>query len=338
MKKRFKLIFASILLIGILATVSTYFIFFHVAFVRDKAIVVKAYPGDNLSGVFDTISNQHHLPYIKFAKLLAKLKSTELKIGYYRFEKGTTINAFLNRLNSGFETPVSITIPKFRKDFEFIAKKLSDRLLIDSTELIEAYHDTSFWNAQHIALEQRQAFFIRNTYEVYWTVSGNELMRRMISEFHKYFKQKQQFPEPLTSPVEVAILASIINEETTQPKDQDTVASLYLNRLQKGMRLEADPTVRFANGDFSVRRILTKDLGVKSPYNTYKVSGLPVGPICNPSPSAIEAVLKNVSSPYIFMCASLENPGYHKFSRTLREHNNYSRRYRRELNRRRIYR
>jgi UPF0755 protein len=181
--------------------------------------------------------------------------------------------------------------------------------------------------------------FIPNTYEFYWTTSATEFAERMKTEYDRFWDttRKQKAEEIEMSPVEVTTLASIVQAETTKTEELPRVAGLYINRLQRGIPLQADPTVKFAVGDFTLKRILNKHLEIDSPYNTYKHAGLPPGPINFPEISAIDAVLNYEDHNYLYMVAKPDFSGFHNFSTTLAEHNRNANRYRAALNERQIW-
>ena len=181
--------------------------------------------------------------------------------------------------------------------------------------------------------------FIPNTYEVYWDTNIDSFLKRMQKEYKAFWNEdrKAKAQKIGLSPTEVSTLASIVEEEATYSDEYPIVAGLYLNRLKKGMRLEADPTVKFAVGDFGLRRILFKHLETESPYNTYKNTGLPPGPIRVPSIKAIDGTLSPAQHNYLFMCAKEDLSGRHNFSTTLAEHSRNATKYQRALNERGIY-
>jgi UPF0755 protein len=181
--------------------------------------------------------------------------------------------------------------------------------------------------------------FIPNTYEFYWNTSADKFIERMYVEY-KHFWSKSRLNKAQKiklTPEQVIILASIVEEETIKDDEKPTVAGVYLNRLHKNIRLQADPTVRFAVGDFEIKRILNKHLKIDSPYNTYKYAGLPPGPICIPTISSIDAVLNYKKHDYLYFCAKDDFSGYHAFAKTLKQHNINATKYRKALNKNRIY-
>lgn len=180
--------------------------------------------------------------------------------------------------------------------------------------------------------------FIPNTYEVYWDMNVEKLLKRMDKEHKAFWNQSRlaKAEEIGLSPLEVSILASIVEEETAVNDEKPTVAGLYINRLKRGIPLQADPTVKFAVGDFTLKRILHKHLETDSPYNTYKVAGLPPGPIRMPSIIGLNSVLNYQKHDYIYMCAKEDFSGRHNFATNLAQHNANARRYQNALNRRGI--
>ena len=200
-------------------------------------------------------------------------------------------------------------------------------------------NDSTWCDSLGFTRETIPALFIPNTYEIYWNVSPERFMARMKQEYNRFWtEERRKKAEALgLTPVEVSTLASIVEEESAVADEYPTIAGLYLNRLKAGMPLQADPTVKFAAGDFALQRILDKHLAIDSPYNTYKYAGLPPGPIRIPSIRAIDAVLNPAHHRYFYMCAKEDFSGRHNFAATLAEHNRNANRYRAELNRRKIY-
>ena len=177
--------------------------------------------------------------------------------------------------------------------------------------------------------------FIPNTYEVWWNITPEGLTERMKKEYDNFWNEERlaKLARTRLTQKEVSTLASIICEETRMTDEMPTMAGVYINRLRRGMLLQADPTVKFAIGDFTIRRVLNRHLEVDSPYNTYKYAGLPPSPICMPSIKGIDAVLNYKESNYLYFCAKEDFSGYHNFARTLSEHNQNARRYANALNR-----
>jgi UPF0755 protein len=188
--------------------------------------------------------------------------------------------------------------------------------------------------------ENFPVIFIPNTYEFYWTTSPKKFVERMKNEFDIFWNEgrRSKARKLGLSIQEVVILASIIQEETNMQEEKPKIAGVYLNRLRKNWNLQADPTIRFAMGDFTIKRILHQYTFIDSPYNTYKYKGLPPGPINFPEIQSIEAVLNSEINDYMYFCAKDDFSGYHNFSKTLSEHLKYARKYQEALNRNKILR
>jgi UPF0755 protein len=280
------------------------------------------------------------LPSEKIFRLLAERMNypNRVKTGRYAIEDGMTMPDVIRRLRSGNQTPVSLTFNNMRTG-ENLAGRIAQQLMIDSLSLLNVLNDPA--NAEKFGFDKQTfiSMFIPNTYEVYWDTSIDNLLKRMKREYDLFWNEerKEKAGKIGLTPVQVSTLASIVEEEATYADEYPIVAGLYLNRLNRGMRLEADPTVKFAVGDFSLRRILYRHLEVESPYHTYRHSGLPPGPIRIPSIRAIEATLSPTQHRYLFMCAKDDLSGRHNFATTHAEHARNAAAYQRALNMRRIF-
>ncbi|MBQ6190438.1 MAG: endolytic transglycosylase MltG [Bacteroidaceae bacterium] len=256
--------------------------------------------------------------------LLDKVLDYRVRPGRYVVNKGDNLLTLFRRLRNGHQEPIRLTIPSVRT-IDKLAAQLAEKLMIDSVQIEETFHDSI-----HL--------FIPNTYEVYWTISPEELLKRMQRENRAFWNSEREAKAKAMGMThrEVMTLASIVDEETANKAEKPMVAGMYVKRLQVGMPLQADPTVKFAIGDFSLRRIWGKHLTVDSPYNTYKNTGLPPGPIRIPSVDGIDAVLNYVHHDYLYMCAKEDFSGTHNFARTYGEHLQNARRYAQALNQRNI--
>ncbi|MBI9061978.1 MAG: endolytic transglycosylase MltG [Marinilabiliaceae bacterium] len=262
-----------------------------------------------------------------------------IKPGRYRLKHGLNNNELVNILRSGRQTAVKVTFNNIRTR-EQLAGIISQRIEADSMALLSALNNDQLFKTFHLDQETALTLFIPNTYEFWWNTSAESFIKRMHTE-HTRFWNAERLKQAETcnlSPVEVSILAAIVDEETIKADEKPQVAGLYLNRLDKGIRLQADPTIKYAIGDFTVKRILNKDLETDSPYNTYMYAGLPPGPIRIPSVSGIEAVLKHTEHKYLYMCAKDDFSGYHNFAKTLSQHNRNAAKYRKALRERKIFR
>jgi UPF0755 protein len=235
------------------------------------------------------------------------------------------------------QTPLNVTFNNVRTK-EDLAGKVSKYLIADSLSILNLFYDENKIGKFGFNTETYRAMFIPNTYQFYWTTSAEQFADRMKTEFDKFWSdERRKKAENINlSPVEVTVLASIVQSETAKNEEMTRIAGLYINRLNRGQLLQADPTVKYAVGDFSLKRILNVHLEVDSPYNTYKYAGLPPGPINFPETSAIDAVLNYEKHNYIYMCAREDFSGYHNFAVTLTEHNRNAAKYRRELDKLKI--
>lgn len=259
------------------------------------------------------------------------------KPGHYVLSRGMNVIRIARMLKLGLETPVRVTINNVRTPAQ-LAQKLSRQLDADSAALMQVF--TSPEQAAKVGFDSVTFFsmFIPDSYEFYWTVSPEEFVRGMKREYERFWTPRRDSLRRRSglSRLEVLTLASIVYEETRQSDEMPRVAGVYVNRLNCGIPLQADPTVKYAMQDFTLRRILYKHLRFPSPYNTYINRGLPPSPICMPGKNAIDAVLNFEKHDFIFFCARPEFDGYHNFARTFDEHMRNARAYSAELNRRNI--
>ncbi len=228
---------------------------------------------------------------------------------------------------------MKLIVPSVRT-LDRLAGAVGRQLMVDSAAVMAAVTNTHLLDSLGYTLETVPCMFISNTYEVYWAMSPEQFVSRMLKEQKRFWNSGRLAKAKLQglTPNEVMTLASIVDEETNKDDEKPIVAGLYLNRLKRGMLLQADPTVKFALGEFELRRILYVHLQTDSPYNTYKYVGLPPGPIRIPSVAAIESVLNPAKHSYIYMCAKEDFSGYHNFASTLGQHNANARRYQQALN------
>jgi UPF0755 protein len=257
----------------------------------------------------------------------------KIHTGRYKLEATDDWRHIYQRLRTGRQAPLRYTLPSVRT-LDRLAQHVGGQLMMDDSELEALFADSAYVASLGYTRETLPALFLPNTYEVYWDVTPRDFIQRMQKEYAVFWNEERraQAESIGLTPVEVATLASIVEEETANQAEKPVVAGLYINRLQRGMRLQADPTVKFAVGDFSLKRILHGHLDVDSPYNTYRYEGLPPGPIRIPSLKGIEAVLNYSRHTYIYMCAKEDFSGTHNFSSTSDEHLRNARRYQKALN------
>lgn len=253
--------------------------------------------------------------------------------GRYAISPSISTFRLFRAINAGRQTPLHLTIPEART-LDRLAALLAPRLMADSAALAKTLADSALLAARGATRETVAALIVPNTYDVYWTITPEELLDRLIKEHDTFWAGHRTEKAKLIglSPLEVATLASIVDEETASNAEKPMIAGMYINRLHQNMPLQADPTVKFALGDFSIRRIYQHMLGVNSPYNTYKNTGLPPGPIKIASVAGIDAVLNRVEHDYIYMCAKEDFSGTHNFAKTYKEHLANAARYSKALN------
>jgi len=275
-----------------------------------------------------------------FRKVAELKKYPQLvKAGKYKIKSGWSNTQLVNHLRLGTQEPVKVVINQARTIDKFVSAATRD-LEADSTVLISLLNDTDYVQSLGFNDKTIIGLFIPDTYQFNWNTSEKEVVDRMVNEYKKFWNDERlaQAKKMNMTPEEVSTLASIVDEETYHTEEMDDVAGVYLNRLERGISLDADPTVKFAMGDPTIKRVLLKHLEVDSPYNTYRNAGLPPGPICLPSKQALEAVLNPAEHDYIYFCAKPDFSMYHAFATNLREHNLNAKRYHNALNRKKIFR
>ncbi len=261
-----------------------------------------------------------------------------LKAGRYRITERMSNREIITLLRTGKQEPLNITFQNIRLK-ETLAGMVARRLEFDSTSLASLLNDVNFTAKYGFTPQSVKAVFIPNTYQYYWNTSAEEFFERQYREYKKFWNEERtkKAKEIGLSLIEVSIVASIVDQETNMVDEMPTVAGVYMNRLQKGQKLEADPTVIFAFGDFTVKRVRGNAM-LRNPslYNTYMNTGLPPGPICIPGPKEIDAVLNYEKHNYYYFCAKDDFSGYHAFATTYSQHLQNARRFQKALNERNI--
>lgn len=263
---------------------------------------------------------------------------TKVKAGRYRLKDKMNNKQLVTILKSGKQEPVRLTINNIRT-IEQLAGKVSYQIEADSLSIISLLNDNKFLQKIHLNRNNVISIFLPNTYFIKWNSTAEEFVERMQKEFEHFWNSERisKANDLKLSPTEVIILASIVEEESNFDEEYPIIAGVYINRLRRGMLLQADPTVKFAHKNFALKRILKKHLEINSPFNTYKYSGLPPGPICIPSLKAIDGVLNYKKHNYLYFCANADLSGKHIFSTTLKEHNHNAQLYQRALNKQKIF-
>jgi UPF0755 protein len=297
--------------------------------------------GSNFEDVIDGLESKGIIDDRKSFRWVAIKKGYDkhVKPGRYKIKDGISNNELVNKLRSGNQDPVMVVFNNVRS-LEQLAGRVSRYLEGDSAEFSDYLTDSELAPVFGFEPEVFTSMFIPNTYEFFWTTTPETFAKRMNSEYEKFWdgERDRKVRRLDMSRSEVVTLASIVDEETLFDDENSRVAGVYINRLQKGIPLQADPTLKFALGDFTLKRILNEDKKIDSPYNTYRFKGLPPGPISIPSVSAIDGVLDYEKHNYYYFCAKSDFSGYHAFARTLSQHNRNAREYQKALNRNRIYR
>ena len=255
-----------------------------------------------------------------------------IKAGKFRIQKDFSNNDIINSLRSQ-NIPVKITFNNVER-LEDLASKISKVIEADSLSLMKSFFETDFLLNNQLTKESVFAIFLPNTYEFYWNTNSDQFRDRMLNQFNIFWNSKRLKKADLInmSPVEVSVLASIVQRETPKPDERPTISGVYMNRIKKRMKLQADPTVVYSikqkkGFDIKIRRVLYRDLKINSPYNTYKYRGLPPGPIYMPDLNSIESVLNMEKHNYLFFVADVSRPGYHIFAENLYQHNRNKKQY-----------
>jgi UPF0755 protein len=264
---------------------------------------------------------------------------SRVKAGRFKLQAGMSNRQLVNKLAGGLQDPVRVQFHNLRLR-EDLAGNIAKQLEADSLSLLETFNNDSLAQSLGFTKDNFFSLFIPNTYEFYWNTSAELFIARMKKEYDRFWNEERLTKAKTLglTPQEVSILASIVLGEAIHNSEMPTIAGLYINRLKKGMRLQADPTVIYAVKDFTIRRVLYSHLNFDSPYNTYMYAGLPPGPINLPSIAAIDAVLNYRQHNFIYMCAKEDFSGYHRFAETAAEHSRNARLFQQALNQRNIKR
>ena len=290
----------------------------------------------------DLLSQLQDVAQIKNVQVFDQMAQTmkypeNMRTGRYAVTPKMSCKQLLQNLRNGNQAPTRVTFNNIRLKEDFV-KRIGEQLMFSEGELYQQLTDSAVCARLGFDTNTILCMFIPNTYEMYWNISVEKFLNRMKSEYEKFWNSERLEKAqaiPLT-PIQVSILASIVEEETAAYSEYAIVAGLYINRLKRDMLLQADPTVKYSVGNFSLKRVLNVHLETDSPYNTYKYFGLPPGPIRIPSIRGIDAVLNHEKHNYIYMCAKEDFSGKHNFATTLTEHNLNAAKYRAALNRNNI--
>lgn len=306
---------------------------------KDKKEFLLVYENDCYDDIIDKLVSKQIVKSKKTFEIASWLLNNkkQFKSGRYQITSKMNNLTLVRNIMYGRQTPISISFNNVRTK-DVLAERLTKKLKISEEEFLAELYSEQTLKTLGFNKNTVISLFIPNTYEVYWDITAEELIERMKKEYDLFWNEERtaKLLDVGLSKEEVSTLASIVEEETRKKDEQPVVAGLYLNRIHKNIPLQADPTVKFAVQDFSLRRIYKKHLEYDSPYNTYMYAGLPPGPIRVPSIQAIDAVLNFVNHDYIYMCAKEDFSGYHNFATSYKEHQENAERYRRALNKRGI--
>ena len=295
---------------------------------NNESVSLYIYPSENYENVLEKLEKNGVIEKNERAfSIFSKVKKLEnnIKSGHYVIEPKTSQVDLVRTLANGLQTPVKLVINKVRLKQDF-AKKIANQLMLSENDILLAIDNRE--NSQNIFDN-----IVCNTYEVYWNISAEKLLERLEKEANKWWEnQSNQLEKIGLSRHEVVVLASIVEEETNKNEEKPTIAGVYINRLKKDMLLQADPTVKYAVGDFTIKRVMYKHLQTESPYNTYINKGLPPTAICLPNVSSLKAVLNYQKHNYMFFCAKEDFSGYHNFATTPNEHYRNAEKYKNALN------
>jgi UPF0755 protein len=334
--KKYKLV---LFLVGSVLLISFTFYAYQIFYVpnilveqENKIFIVR--PGATYRTVLQDLGKGNFVNDMVSFSFLARLSGYDKNITSGRFvlrSRMTNLEA-IRVLKSGKQEPVKLTFSYVRLQSE-LAEKLTKNIGVSPQEFEDAVADFVANNKDGFTKENVRCMFLPNTYEVYFNVLPEDLIARMHKEFKKFWNEERlaKATKIGLTPIEVSILASIVQAETVKQDEAPLIAGLYLNRLKKDIALQADPTLVYASGDFGLKRVLNEHKQIDSPYNTYKYPGLPPGPINVPQIASIDAVLNYTQSNYYYMCAKEDFSGYHNFAANLDEHNVNARKYQRAL-------
>ncbi len=334
--KKYKLV---LFLVGSILLISFSFYAYQIIYVSnilverdDKVLIIRS--GSTYRSVLEELGKGYFVNDIVSFSFLARLSGYDKNIipGRYILRRGMTNLQAIRVLKSGKQEPVNLTFSYVRLQSE-LAEKLTKNTGVSPQEFDEALADFVADNKDGFTSENIRCMFLPNTYQVYFNVLPEDLIERMHTEFKKFWNEDRlaKATKVGLTPIEVSILASIVQAETVKQDEAPIIAGLYINRLMKDIALQADPTLVYASGNFSLKRVLNEHKEIDSPYNTYQHTGLPPGPINVPQIANIDAVLNYTESNYYYMCAKEDFSGYHNFAANLNEHNINARKYQKAL-------
>lgn len=330
-KKKIGGVFSGILILGIVFIIVVFFL--PNGSNSDSKLIIRE--NSSYSEILNDIQQQSfvkNFSTFKIASFILDFKGN-IKKGKYQFSEKDNNFTIIKKLRRGQHFPVSFTFNNIRTLDQFLLK-VKGKFYFDIEDLASLLNNYHFLSSQGYTRENVISVFIPNTYEFYYDIEAEEFFELMKKQHQKFWnKERLSLVDSLQLSIpEIVTLASIVEEENFKEIEKGMIAGLYINRLRKGIKLQADPTVKFALGDFAKKRILNEDLLIDSPYNTYRYEGLPPGPIRIPATSTIDSVLQYRKHDYIFMCAKEDFSGMHNFAKTDKEHMKNAAKYHKALN------
>ncbi len=280
----------------------------------------------------DSVLHPIHRPSV-VRTLKRELKEYKLCPGSYHVDENFSATHFARAVTHGWENPVRMVLSGSMRTAEDIAEKIAAQMMVEKDSMLNALEDDSLLRKYGMSRDELFAYIIPDTYQMYWSARPEKILARLKKEYDAYWTEERvaAASKQGLSPYEVSVLASIVAEESHIASEYPKIASVYLTRLHRGMRLQACPTICYMMG-YSIRRVLNKHLAIDSPYNTYIYAGLPPTPICVPGKKHIEAVLNPDPAEYLYFCADYRLNGRNVFSKTLAEHERNASLYRKALN------
>lgn len=340
MKKLILILLITCSFCGLLLCGFAYFSFFRSNTTNNQSVIVTVPYKASYAQLIDSLQAKQLLRSEKTFRWTTKImRYKTIRHGHYSVDPHLSNMSLIRLLRAGQHYPVSFSFNNVRVIEQFV-QKVGHQFFFEPEELQRLLQDSLFLSQYGFTTATLPALFIPDRYEIYYDITAEKFIEKMVYYYHQFWndERKAKAQEIGLSPVEVATLASIVEEENYRPEEKAIIAGLYMNRLHKGMLLQADPTVKFAIGDFARKRILNVDLQVDSPYNTYKYQGLPPGPIRIPEASTMDSVLHYAKHDYLFMCAKEDLSGYHNFTKSAVVHAQNAARYRAALNKQQIKR
>ena len=334
------------IIVGVIASLLLIFIVTALLILRcqkmanKEAVTLYIPSGSTYKDVVDSLDVHNCVNNKVTFNAMAKIRNYKdnVKGGCYILKPEDNVWNVLTKLYCGNQDAIKVVINKHRTKKQ-LCEYIGKHLEMNGDTLLALLNNDSVCAEYGHNTKTIIGMFLQNTYEIYWNTTPEKLLNRMKKESDRFWNddRKSKSKALKLTEDEVITLASIVEEETNKNDEKDNIASVYLNRLRKGMLLQADPTLKYAVGDFTIRRLLNKHIEAESPYNTYKHIGLPPGPICIPSATSIDAVLKNKQTEYLYFCAKADFSGRHAFATTLSQHNANAAAFHAEMNRRKIY-